>query len=399
MPGFRKIDELIRVLDKERKLLADMFQKRKSLAFHTVDALAQVDEDKNRIKFLISHGIIRESDNQLELEDAYLNFFEEVLETNEVINVAIVREFIGKLNENIEYYLEEKRDSQRKKYRNEVRRSLRNIAHTTLRNVIDLKRNVDNTFKSESNLKIKQSKLQRLDEKRSDIAALINETEKLLSDNQPVFFATAMDEGMKQTVNEVKLHLNDAYHNLLDIEKQIITYLNQILYQSKLLKKLHQLKYLRDQHTLEEYTNIRQMAARMNAPVCFEPPSRYFTKPSLQWLENSDEANGIMLRVMAERILPEKAKRKNAAPIPTSFFEEQNAASEVIDHGEMYNAFSAQSRDLFRFLMEYHFKVDVDRNARLSLFCQIATQYYERLNIVDETSVEDDIEYAIIYRK
>jgi len=398
MAGFRKIDELIRMFDKEKRLLADMFQKRKSLAFRTDDALALVDHKETRIKYLISHGVIRESGNQLEMEDVYLKFFEDVLETNEIINVAIVKEFIDKLNENIEYYLEEKKDNLRKKYLNEVRRSLRTIALTTLRNVIDLKRNVDNTYKNEPSLKIKKLKLQKLDKKRSDIAALIKESEKLLNEKQPVFFATAMDVGMQETVNDVKLQLNDAYHNLLEIDRQIINYLNMIQYQSMLLKKLHQLKYLRDQQILEEYTDIRQLAQAIN-PVCFETQVRYSTKPSLQWLDSSDDANGILLKVMTNRRLPERVKRKEANPIPASFFTELDAVNEYIDQEEMYNAFSGQGKDLFRFLMDYDYKFDVDKNERLSLFCQIATQYYDRLDIKDETAVSDNIEYALIFRK
>jgi len=398
MAGFKKIDELIRMLDKEKKLLADMFQKRKSLAFQTDDALALVDNKEARIKDLIRYGVIRESGNLLEMEDVYLKFFEEVLETNEIINVAIVKEFIDNLNENIEYYLAEKKESLRKKYLNEVRRSLHKIALTTLRNVIDLKRNVDNTYKSEPSLKIKKLKLEKLDEKRENIKVLIKESEKLINEKQPVFFAAAMDVGMIETVNEVKLQLDEAYHNLLDIEHQIINYLNQIQHQSILLKKLHQLKYLRDQQILEEYTNVKQLAQTIN-PVWFEPQARYSTKPSLRWLESSDDANGLLQQVMARRNLPEKLKRKDAAPIPASYFTDLDAVSEYIDCEDMYNAFSGQGKDLFRFIMEYNYKFNVSHDERLSLFGQIATQYDNLLDIRTETGVFEDIDYALIYRK
>jgi len=397
MAGFRKIDELIRMFDKEKKLLVDMFQKRKSIAFRIDDALALVEHKESRIKYLINHGVIRESGNQLEMEDIYLKFFEDVLETNEIINVAVVKEFIDNINENIEYYLAETKETQRRKYLHEVRKSLRTIALTTLRNVVDLKRNVDNTYKSEPSLKIKKAKLQNLDKKRSDIATLIKETEELINNKQSVFFAAAMSEGLQDTVNDVKLQLNDASHNLIEIDRQIINYLNLIQYQSMLLKKLHQLKYLRDQQILEEYTDIRQKVDSIN-PVCFERQSKYSTKPSLRWL-STDEAKGILLTVMGERKLPEKLRRKEAAPIPDSFFDELREVSDYIDLEEMYNAFAAQGKDLFRFLMDYEYKFEVDRDERITLFCQIATRYYDRLDIKDETNVYDNIEYAIINRK
>ena len=38
-----------------------------------------------------------------------------------------------------------------------------------------------------------------------------------------------MDTQMRIVVNDVKLQLNDSYHNLIEIEKQIIHYLNYSL--------------------------------------------------------------------------------------------------------------------------------------------------------------------------
>jgi len=398
MAGFRKIDELIRMLDKEKRLLADMFQKRKSITFRIDDALTLVEQNERRIRSLIDHGVIREEGDYLEMEDVYLKFFEDVLQTNEIINVAMVREYIDHLNENIEYYLKETKENQRHNYIKEVRRTLTSIALTTLRNVVDLKRNVDNTYKNEPSLKIKKTKLERLDQKRTDIATLIKEAERLIDERQPVFFAVAMDVGLQETVNDVKVKLNDAFHNLLEINRQIIIYLNMIQYQSRMLKKLHQLKYLRDQQILEEYTDARQAMAD-HSPVWMETAARYSTKPSLRWLISADDAKDVLRRVMERRTLPARVKRKEADPIPADYFEEQQTETTGIDTEGIYNEFSGQGKDLFRFVMDCDFTEETDREARVALFCQIASRYYERMEITEQTAVSDDIEYAIIYNK
>ena len=95
-----------------------------------------------------------------------------------------------------------------------LRRCLKNIAMVTVRNVIDLKRNIDNTYKNEPNYPIKLAKLKNLDEKRKNIALLINRSEDIIENQQPVFFKVAMDTQMRTVVCDVKLQLNDAYHNL-----------------------------------------------------------------------------------------------------------------------------------------------------------------------------------------
>ena len=61
-----------------------------------------------------------------------------------------------------------------------------------------------------------------------------------------------MDTQMRIVVNDVKLQLNDSYHNLIEIEKQIIHYLNLIAYQNRIFEKVRRLKYFRDQFLLEE---------------------------------------------------------------------------------------------------------------------------------------------------
>jgi hypothetical protein len=63
----------------------------------------------------------------------------------------------------------------------------------TFRSVVDLRRNIENTFKNESNYKNKQLKLKNLDEKRTIITDLIKQTLLLINDGELTFFKTATD--------------------------------------------------------------------------------------------------------------------------------------------------------------------------------------------------------------
>lgn len=184
---FHSLEELIRALGRERKLLDGLFQDRKRLSFRydlARDLAAKKDES---LEFLRRFGVIRDNGDFIELEDVYLKFFEDVLEVNEEINVASVKESIGSLNAAIDYYQNESDPKRKYGYLNDVKRILKNISLTTLRNVIDLKRNIDNTYKNEPNFAIKKKKLVHLDEKRKDIAALINECEKVINEKQYTF--------------------------------------------------------------------------------------------------------------------------------------------------------------------------------------------------------------------
>lgn len=62
----------------------------------------------------------------------------------------------------------------------------------------------------------------RLSEKLKNISLLITKSEELIDNQQPVFFRIAMDVQMRNVVSDVKLQLNDSYHNLLEIHRQIV---------------------------------------------------------------------------------------------------------------------------------------------------------------------------------
>ena len=196
-----------------------MFERRKSLAYRMDFAMELVDYRRERIQYLIDHGIIHENGDFLEMEDVYVQFFEEVLDMNEEISVLSVKEYLDSLRENINYYLQEANESRKNQYQSNVRKTLRKIGLRTLKNIIDLKRNVDTAYKQEPNYKIKKTRLVNLDEKRKSIKVLINECERLM-DSEVVFFKMATDPEMQRTVMDVRNDFTEADHNLLEIEHQ-----------------------------------------------------------------------------------------------------------------------------------------------------------------------------------
>ena len=284
---FQSLEELIRALERERKLLQGLFNDRKRLCLRYDIARELAAKKDESLEFLRRFGVIRENGDFVELEDVYLKFFEEVLEVNEEINVASVKECIGELNAAIDYFQTENNPSRKYGYLKKVKSILRDISLKTLRNVIDLKRNIDNTYKNEPTFAIKKKKLVHLDEKRKDIAALITECEKVIDEKQSTFFLVAMDVQLKEIVTDVKLQLREVYHNLLELDRQIINYLNLIEYQNRLFEKVQKLKYLRDQMLLETNTDIRAKMIKRN-PVWMEPRPRYTLKVSLSMLRTSD---------------------------------------------------------------------------------------------------------------
>lgn len=396
---FHSLEELIRALDRERKLLYALFQDRKRLSFRYNLAKELATKKDESLEFLRRFGIIHENGDFVELEDVYLKFFEEVLEVNEEINVASVKESIGSLNAAIDYYQSEKNATRKWGYLKDVKRILRNIALTTLRNVIDLKRNIDNTYKNEPTFVVKKKKLVHLDEKRKDIAALINECEKVIDEKQATFFLVAMDVELKDTVTDVKLQLKEVYHNLLELDRQIINYLNLIEYQNRLFEKVQKLKYLRDQMLLETNTDIK---AKMDArnPVWMEPRPRYTLKVSLSMLRTTDIGLKILQDVAKGKSNDRLHKGNLAEPLTKEELTEQQKVLQTVDVREVKTAFMASGDNLFHFVMNYSgYRKQMADEEKLVLFCQIAAQYHDELVISEEYGRHGNIEFPFIYPK
>lgn len=398
MGTFRSIEELVKTLEREKSLLKEMFAKRKSFSFRYDYALQMTDYKEERIRYLIDYGVLRDTGNFLEMEDIYLRFFEEVLEVNEEINVSFVKEHLTRLQENIEYYLKENNEQRKYNYLREVRRCLKNIALTTIRNVLDLKRNMDNTYKNEPTYSIKKGKLVRLDEKRHHIALLIRESERVMDEEQLMFSSQNMDEQMRTVVSDVKLQLNDSYHNLIEIQKQLIHYLNLIDYQNSILEKVKKLKYLKDQFLMDEHTDIRRVLANCN-PVWMEPQTGYRIKLSINNLLMSEEVSQLIAKLSARQKRKGRIMQQVAGPIPATFLSEEEQHIDTVNLGEMRNAFMASGDHLFRFVMNYAYRQPVTEGEKIIFFCQIASQYADELRFTEQYETSGSVEYPLVYAR
>ena len=132
---FTSIKELINTLAWSRELLAEMFEKRKSFAYKYDHAVELIDEAK--LETLIELEVIRKNGSLLELDDRFLQFFEQILDVNEEINTATVHENMRSLKQNINYYLQEGSANRKNGYLKAIKAVLRKIGQMTIRNIVD----------------------------------------------------------------------------------------------------------------------------------------------------------------------------------------------------------------------------------------------------------------------
>lgn len=393
---FRTIEELTKTLSREQGLLSEMFEKRKLMKFPFGLALELVGGNETRLRRLVDYGVLVETGNTIEIESDYLNFFEEVLNVNEEISVLSVQECINTLKEYIGYFLQETNANRKAGYQDSVRQLLKKTGFRTLKNVVDLKRNMDNAYKQEPNYIIKKKKLQNLDEKSHSIRSMIRECEKLM-DNEQAFFLMANDPHMAKACGDVKHDFVEAYHALMEIDRQIIVYINQIEQQNQLYKKIRKLKYLQDQLLIKTDTNLLQVLEENN-PLWME--SRQYSKIrlSLEMLRENDQIVAVLRRI-AERNGIKKTARTVAEPLTDEDLQEHVQRLKDVDPAEVWNAFSASSYNLFDFILRYDYKARRGIEDHAALFCQLVILHPDECRMTGEYAIYQDIEYPVIYAK
>ena len=380
MNAFRDIDALLRVIAREKELLKFLFTGRKAPSLRPEQAMEHfLEGDERRLNLLLEHGVIRkiEEGGVLVLEETYLRFFEEVLEVNEEINVQSVKQHIDALNENIELWLTAGTDPQRFRYMGEILRILRNISLSTHRNVIDLKRNIDSTYKNERDYALKRKRLEILDRKRADIALLIKEAEKVM-ENAP----------LKEAVTEVKTSLTESYHNLLELDRQIIQYLNKIEAEQKLVEKIRRIKYLKDQLVWEQSTDVL-FCLQTHRPAFLEKRPWYNFLPSLEDLTNTPDGLAALKETHKALRHPVAKRKVETEPLKAEEIAQGTLVQDTMNTYEIHNAFLGSSQDLMTFLAE--------KEDRLTLFCRLAAEYYEDFRITDQYVEVNDYSYPLIY--
>lgn len=109
----------------------------------------------------------------------------------------------------------------------------------------------------------------------------------------------ANDPHMAKTCSDVKHDFVEAYHALMEIDRQIIVYINQIDRQNQLYKKIRKLKYLQDQLLIKTDTNLMQVLEERN-PLWMESRQYSRVRLSLEILRENGQMATLLQRI-AER--------------------------------------------------------------------------------------------------
>ena len=393
MAKFEKIEDLLGELYRHKKLFSTLFDKR-MFPIQEELVLPFVEHDTEKLERLAAFDLLFRNQSQISLDSRLQEFFEEFLEVDETVHVLYIQENLNNIKINQSYYLKENQANKRDQYLIKIKKHLRRITQITLSNVKTLRNNTDETYKTETNFEIKREKLTNIRNQRDGLEGIIKAVERLLQDD--LFFKTAADGELLMIVHRLRMALNDSIHNLIEIQQQIIEYLNYIEKRVQVIEKVLRLKILRDKHYLKERTNF-YLLAQLNPDLPMKKPEVFRTRLSVHDLLNNEEKQLLIFKVR-EKLKNQKLLAKNVAgSFPGEAFTSLEILEDIVNLHSLKRIFMGKNQDLFSFVLQHQFSKEMPVDKRLRIFCQLASLFEADFFFSEETEIFEKWEYAIIY--
>ena len=390
------IKQLLSVLHSERKLFESLFEKRNSLVgVHEVSS--HIGEDK--LEYLLNAEVLSQSDDSIELDERVLSFFEEFLETNEDVEIGDVDELLINLRYNIELYQNEKdNEHSRERYLGKIKRILKKIPNLILKNLSLLQLHIGLTYKTQSSHKNKVLELEHYKLKLDKLMNIELKVQKALSHEESFFNIVSSHETVFLSLR-LKVRLRELRVSLIELQKQVIEYINKTLHKQHFFEHIIKLKEMKSALEIKEKTNLLDLLQNMQTtPLFMSKPQRIST------FLDTEEVYEFGFADMVEKIrhiLPtQKLSVSKADELEDSFFEAEEEAQYMIDTDALHLEFLDSKTDLFSFINEKEFELDQSLEEKITLYCQLALMYESEYDFNESARQKiEQYEYLLITPK
>lgn len=390
--------EILSLLYYNRDVVDFLFANRDSVTVN--ELLSRADITPEQYQKLVATDILYEHQQIVGLNDVVIAMFEDFMEIGEV-TPSFINDYINELTRNIKYY----REGNEYRFLRIIKKYLNRIGVAISREIIKLQKNVDDTYKNESNYRIKLQKLDDYRLKRDTIIEFIERTEDVIDETRKLFDITN-DLELHGIVSHLRQTLIENLDYLIEIQTDITDFINKIQFQLDVYKKAQRLKEVKDQGQLHYKTNFKEVIGKLN-PIGFNGIRGPRTKIAVEFLY-MDEGHDICRRVAEKYKITRLMARRLAEKLPANFKDQRAEAFVKLDTLTLLNKFLAQKKNLFEFLMDYKFPKTlgvVTFEERITLFVEIAMEFDKKLDFrftlekyewLDDNGIKRRLGYTLI---
>jgi hypothetical protein len=366
--------DILSQLYQHRSVVEFLFANRENITVN--ELLSREDLSQEQFQKLKSLDLLYEYENIVSLNDAVVAMFEDFMEIGEV-TPGFINDYINELNRHIRFYQE----AREIRFLRSIKKYLKRINSALTREIIKLQKNVDDTYKNESNYRIKLQKLKDYREKRDTIIDFIKKTSDVVEETRSLFSLTN-DSELYGIVNSLKASLIENLDYLIEIQTDITDFINKIQFQLDVYKKAQRLKEIKDHGSLYFKSNFKEIVSGINT-LKHNGIKTPRAKIAIDFLFTDD--GHVLCKRIAEKYKLTRLMVRGIAGKMSGDFKDKGLEQQIkLDTEKLVERFLVQSKDnLFEYLMNYKFPKaigTVSFEDRLSLFVEIAMEYQ---NILD----------------
>jgi hypothetical protein len=368
------VNDILSQLYQHRSVVEFLFANRENITVN--ELLSREDLSQEQFQKLKSLDLLYEYESIVSLNDAVVAMFEDFMEIGEV-TPGFINDYINELNRHIRFYQE----AREIRFLRSIKKYLKRINSALTREIIKLQKNVDDTYKNESNYRIKLQKLEDYREKRDTIIDFIKKTSDVVEETRSLFSLTN-DSELYGIVNSLKASLIENLDYLIEIQTDITDFINKIQFQLDVYKKAQRLKEIKDHGSLYFKSNFKEIVSGINT-LKHNGIKTPRTKIAIDFLFTDD--GHVLCKRIAEKYKLTRLMVRGIAGKMSGDFKDKGLEQQIkLDTEKLVERFLVQSKDnLFEYLMNYKFPKaigTVSFEDRLSLFVEIAMEYQ---NILD----------------
>jgi translation initiation factor 2 beta subunit (eIF-2beta)/eIF-5 len=368
------VNDILSQLYQHRGVVEFLFANRENITVN--ELLAREDISQEQFQKLKSLDLVYEYENIISLNDAVVAMFEDFMEIGEV-TPGFINDYLNELNRHIRFYQE----ARETRFLRSIKKYLKRINSALTREIIKLQKNVDDTYKNESNYRIKLQKLEDYREKRDTIIDFIKKTSDTVEETRNLFSLTN-DSELYGIVVSLKASLIENLDYLIEIQTDITDFINKIQFQIDVYKKAQRLKEIKDHGSLYFKSNFKEMVSGINA-LKHNGHKTPKTKIAIDFLYTDD--GHVLCKRIAEKYKLTRLMVRGLADKMAGNFKDKGLEQQIkLDTEKLVERFLVQTKNnLFEYLMEYKFPKAIGTvtfEDRLSLFVEIAMEYQNNLD-------------------
>ena len=224
-------------------------------------------------------------------------------------------------------------------------------------------------FKNEANFEIKMLHLQTSQDEILELMNALNDVDSMLKE-QYNFFKSMKDKKINSVIIKLKHNSSELESIFKKLYDDIKNYINQSIKDGKFIKKLQQLKKLKDENKLLSDTNIAEFSK--NKSLIITNIKEIKIPPDDRIHDYID----IICKIIQRRELEFKNSEKDS-PLSVDFNEKLKLQKSLYNYQKLNRNFLSQEKDLVTFLVQN----SVDDERLLGVFIRMLKNFSSKYQI------------------